>query len=101
MDNVKFHHTVSIKEKILSKGHIVIYLPPYSPFLNPIENLFSQWKQLVRNSSPNNEDELIETTFRNISNVHYSNWSYCTLVPHPEFESSVTAFYFINDHPIK
>ncbi|MGL6009021.1 MAG: IS630 family transposase, partial [Culicoidibacterales bacterium] len=44
MDNVKFHKVASVIEEINSNGFAVKYLPPYSPFLNPIENMFSQWK---------------------------------------------------------
>ena len=35
-----------------SYGHRVLYLPPYSPFLNPIENMFSKWKEYVRRERP-------------------------------------------------
>jgi len=58
MDNVRFHHCAEIEENIKSNGHNVKFLPPYSPFFNPIENLFSQWKNIVRGRSPNNENEL-------------------------------------------
>jgi transposase len=77
MDNVRFHHNNEILERIRSRGHLVKFLPPYSPFLNPIENMFSQWKQLVRSGSPQNEDELlalIESSFLEISDEHCSNY---------------------------
>ncbi|KAI5154465.1 hypothetical protein ENBRE01_3387, partial [Enteropsectra breve] len=35
------------------------YLPPYSPFLNPIENMFAKWKQTVRRMRIQDEDDLI------------------------------------------
>ena len=34
------------------------FLPPYSPFFNPIENFFSQWKTFVRAQKPRDEAEL-------------------------------------------
>jgi transposase len=37
-----------------------MFLPPYSPFLNPIENMFSKWKESVRRSRPTNETELMQ-----------------------------------------
>jgi hypothetical protein len=40
-------------------GHQLIFLPPYSPFLNPIENSFAKWKQLVKNMQVENENELL------------------------------------------
>lgn len=48
MDNVKFHHCVSVVELVKWSGHRLRYLTAYSPFLNPIENMFSQWKENVR-----------------------------------------------------
>lgn len=58
MDNVRFHRTEEILQLIRAHGHFPIFLPPYSPFLNPIEELFNQWKCLVKRREPNNEDEL-------------------------------------------
>jgi transposase len=59
VDNVSFHKNEELKRLILVHGHSLHFLPPYSPFLNPIENLFSQWKSGVRASRPNNEIELV------------------------------------------
>ena len=36
----------------------MVYLPPYSPFMNPIENCFSKWKNHVVRGSAKNEDAL-------------------------------------------
>jgi hypothetical protein len=58
MDNVRFHKTAEIHDLFLVSIHEVIYLPPYSPFLNCIENVFSKWKNYVRMSMANNEHEL-------------------------------------------
>lgn len=59
MDNVKFHHCSEISELLLASNFELIYLPPYSPFLNPIENSFSKWKNLVMNMRPKSEAELV------------------------------------------
>ncbi|MCP5019867.1 MAG: hypothetical protein GY938_31970 [Ketobacter sp.] len=51
----------------------VLFLPPYSPFLNPIENIFSVWKNLVIRGCAANEVELtylITNMFNEISNEH-------------------------------
>lgn len=58
MDNVAFHKTHVIIEAINNAGHRVIFLPPYSPFLNPLENMFSKWKQLIQNVRVTNENDL-------------------------------------------
>lgn len=59
MDNVAFHKCTAVRETILQEGCDVKYLPPYSPFLNPIENLFSKWKKFVNRANPQNEQELM------------------------------------------
>jgi len=48
MDNASFHHTSSIIELCREAGVKVLFLSPYSPDLNPIEELFSQLKTFVR-----------------------------------------------------
>jgi transposase len=77
MDNVPFHKCIEVREKIILEGHVIKYLPPYSPFLNPIENLFSQWKQMVRSSDPNNEAllfSIIDDTFQQITQNNCANY---------------------------
>lgn len=61
MDNVRFHKTDSIKRKIEESPHKVLFLPPYSPFLNPIEEFFHQLKSIVRNKNPTNQVELFQS----------------------------------------
>jgi len=48
MDNASVHHHESIVQIIESKGARILYLPPYSPHLNPIENAWSKMKHLLR-----------------------------------------------------
>jgi transposase len=43
-DNVAFHRTLTIREYLEANGVIYKFLPPYSPDLNPIENVFSTLK---------------------------------------------------------
>jgi transposase len=59
-DNVPFHHAQVVVNTIEVHGHRMLFLPPYSPFLNPIENVFSEWKSLVRAANPQNETELLQ-----------------------------------------
>ncbi|OMJ21585.1 hypothetical protein AYI70_g3398 [Smittium culicis] len=60
MDNAAFNKTETIKEFIETTNFKFLYLPPYSPFLNPIENLFSKVKNYVRYSKPENESDLFD-----------------------------------------
>ena len=44
MDNTSFHKNKELKELIENQGHKILFLPPYSPDLNPIEQKWSQAK---------------------------------------------------------
>lgn len=48
LDNARFHHTPLVARVAETLEHRLIFLPPYSPMLNPIENLFSKWKAGVK-----------------------------------------------------
>ena len=58
LDNVAFHKFNEVRTLIVESGFKLMFLPPYSPFLNPIETMFSKWKNFVSRSMPNNETEL-------------------------------------------
>ena len=47
MDNLSSHKVVGVQKAIESVGAQVLYLPPYSPDLNPIEMVSSKLKTLV------------------------------------------------------
>lgn len=48
MDNARFHHSSEISDLVNEHGCSILYLPPYSPELNPIENAWSPLKNKVR-----------------------------------------------------
>lgn len=50
MDNATFHKKQSIQQAIIDAGHMVEYLPTYSPDLNPIEHKCAQAKSKKRES---------------------------------------------------
>ena len=58
MDNARIHHYRSLQDTIGQMGICIEYLPPYSPFLNPIENCFSKWKNFVTRGQARDEQEL-------------------------------------------
>jgi transposase len=48
MDNLSSHKVTGVREAIEAAGAELRYLPPYSPDLNPIEQLFAKFKALLR-----------------------------------------------------
>jgi transposase len=50
MDNLPVHHATVVREAIEAVGAKVIFLPPYSPDLSPIELCWSKLKQLLRSA---------------------------------------------------
>ena len=43
LDNCSIHHVASIKDLLQTAGIVTMFLPPYSPDLNPAEELFSYY----------------------------------------------------------
>lgn len=60
-DNLASHKVAGVKEIIESAGATVLYLPPYSPDLNPIEQAFAKLKALLRKAMARSFDELWKT----------------------------------------
>jgi transposase len=58
MDNLSSHKVAGVKKTIESVGARLVYLPPYSPDFNPIENVFSKLKTLVRKSKVRTRETL-------------------------------------------
>lgn len=61
MDNLAAHKVAGVREAIAAVGAGVIYLPPYSPDLNPIEQMFSKLKSLLRKAAARTRDALWDT----------------------------------------
>ena len=51
MDNLSAHKVDGIRQAIEAQGARLVYLPPYSPDLNPIEQLFAKLKALLRKAA--------------------------------------------------
>ncbi len=58
MDNLPAHKVVGVKELIEGRGARLIYLPPYSPDLNPIEKCWSKIKTYLRKAKARTREEL-------------------------------------------
>jgi transposase len=60
MDNLSAHKGSKVRELIESRGCELIYLPPYSPDFNPIEEAFAKLKALLRKAGARSREVLIE-----------------------------------------
>jgi len=61
MDNLPAHKTAGVREAIEAAGATLLYLPPYSPDLNPIEMAFAKLKAILRAVAPRTVDDLWDT----------------------------------------
>ena len=60
MDNLSAHKVAGVRKLIEGAGAELIYLPPYSPDLNPIEQCWSKIKHLLRKACAHTRDALDE-----------------------------------------
>ena len=60
MDNLSSHKGERVRELIEGRGCEVLYLPPYSPDLNPIEEAFSKLKALLRRAGARTREALVQ-----------------------------------------
>lgn len=58
MDNLGSHKGAGVRAAIKAAGAELLYLPPYSPDFNPIENAFSKLKALLRKAAERSVDGL-------------------------------------------
>jgi transposase len=58
MDNLSSHKVAGVRERIETAGAELLYLPPYSPDLNPIEKAWSKLKQLLRSVKARTKEAL-------------------------------------------
>jgi transposase len=69
MDNLSSHKGGRVKELIEERGCEPIYLPPYSPNLNPIEEAFAKLKGPLREAGTRTREALIEAMGRALKAV--------------------------------
>lgn len=77
LDNLRAHHAVEVREAVEAVGGRVLYLPPYSPELNPIELCWSFAKTWLRRLAQRTEDRLrkaINNTMLRVRRSHLSAW---------------------------
>jgi transposase len=90
MDNASIHKVPEIQALIVSRGYKATYLPPYSPFLNPIEEFWSKIKAGVKRDCLTSTDNLsarIAESAKRVSvedcqgwvrhSISFFDWSQC------------------------
>ena len=60
MDNLPSHKVQGVQQAIEAKNAILVYLPPYSPDLNPIELVFAKLKGALRTAAERTVDALTQ-----------------------------------------
>jgi transposase len=77
MDNLPAHKPEEVRETIEQAGAELRYLPPYSPDLNPIENVFSPFKAYLRKHKERTVPALYERIGEAVSLVSKSQCTNC------------------------
>ena len=87
MDNLTAHKGERVRELIEERGCKLLYLPPYSPDFNPIEEAFSKIKGLLRKGEARTREALVEAIGMAISAVttkdargYFEHCGYCAAV---------------------
>ena len=65
MDNLGSHKGQAVRRAIRQAGAKLFFLPPYSPDLNPIEQVFAKFKTLLRKASK----RTVEDTWKSIGQI--------------------------------
>jgi transposase len=65
LDNLGSHKGKAARAAVRARGAHLIFLPPYSPDLNPIEQVFSKLKHLMRKAQPRD----VEATWRKVGQL--------------------------------
>jgi transposase len=65
MDNLASHKSKAVRQLIRAAGGKLLFLPPYSPDLNPIEQVFAKLKLLLRKAA----ERTVETSWKRIGSL--------------------------------
>lgn len=73
MDNLSSHKVKQVRQKIEETGAELLYLPPYSPDLNPIEKAWSKLKILLRSAKARSKEALDEAIAEHLPEITPEN----------------------------
>lgn len=77
MDNLTAHKVAGVRERIEARGAKLLYLPPYSPDFNPIEQMWSKVKNALRTAGARTEDALytaIAQALKSVTSTNATGW---------------------------
>ena len=74
MDNVSFHKSKIIKDLFKNSTNKLLFIPPYSPHFNPIEESFAQLKRNIHNVTKRNIFSKIKRSIKYIKKKHLQNY---------------------------
>lgn len=79
MDNCSIHHVPKVIELLEDAGIVILFLPPYSPDLNPIEETFSSVKYFLQDhdeilQATDDPKIIIQSAFDNITKEQCIGW---------------------------
>ena len=80
MDNLAAHKVDGVQQAVAAAGASILYLPPYSPDLNPIEQLFAKLKALLQKPAARTKDALWTVTGHLLASFTPDK---CGLLPRP------------------
>ena len=69
MDNLSSHKSKRVERLIEQTGATLLFLPPYSPDMNPIEEAFSKLKSILRKVQARTKEALVEATGRALDEI--------------------------------
>jgi transposase len=73
MDNLSAHKVAGIRELLQARGAHLLYLPPYSPDLNPIEQAWSKFKQFLRAAKARSQEALDQAVTQALKTITPDN----------------------------
>lgn len=77
MDNLRVHHIGAVKEMLMRTNIRLLFLPPYSPELNPIEEAWSKIKSIFRGIEARTIDVFVDAlkeTYNAITAENLEGW---------------------------
>ena len=79
MDNCSIHHVAEVKDLFQQAGIVVLFLPPYSLDLNPVEKAFSYLKNYLRKHDQllqaiSDPTDIIQAALDSITPEHCNGW---------------------------